>query len=435
MDLNSLQTEKIIYLLSQKLRGSISAVEQADLDTWIAESEENKTFAEQLLTQGFAETEIGSWYAERTEAKLQVLKTQLVPHKPVSVKLRWLIRTAAAVAAIVFGVWFYNEIASLRKAPRNDEWVKNDIAPGKNTATLTINGGKAIALSEAKSGVIIDASQIKYNDGSSVGSPSPSVGSLSPAGRDGKAIEGEPKSLTLTTPRGGTYQVRLPDGTNVWLNAASSLTYATALNERGVKRIVKLSGEAYFEVAKMYSSSLPARGISSQRGERSSRVPFIVQSGQQEVEVLGTHFNVNAYKDEASIKTTLLEGSVKISSLPTGISPRRRERILKPGQQALVPFPLGRGAEGGEGITVTEADPNATAWVKGKFRFENTTLQDVMKQISRWYDVDVEYPNGIAEKRFSGDISRNNNLSDVLKVMKIMNLKFRVEGKKIIVEK
>lgn len=332
----------------------------------------------------------------------------ILPTQPRKIKL-WprIAGIAAAIIGITICIWLFTtsrhpDDSLSSRANAND---LNDIAPGKNTAMLSINNGKAITLSEAKSGVIIDATQIKYNDGTA----------LSAA---------ETKTLTITTPRGGTYQVRLPDGTNVWLNAASSLTYASVLKERGMERVVKLSGEAYFEVAKLTMSSL--RGMESvSRSNLQERVPFIVQTPTQNLEVLGTHFNVNAYTDEGSVKTTLLEGSVKLSTTQAKSTPNQTV-VLKPNQESSLT---------GYVFNVGAADPGATAWVKGKFQFNDTPMEQVMKQLARWYDVEIIYPDGIPDEHFTGDMKRNLNASDVLEVLEMMHVKFKIEGKKIIVTK
>jgi transmembrane sensor len=331
---------------------------------------------------------------------------------------------AAAVALIVLGVYFFN-------APRHPELVSgsplaNDIAPGKNTATLTLANGKTISLSDAKTGVII-GTDLKYNDGTNITDPSLAK-AISPGGR-----ESNTQMLIASTPRGGTYIVTLPDGTKVWLNADSKLEFPSKFG-KNEQRIVRLSGEGYFEVSKDKAH------------------PFVVQTDKQTVTVLGTHFNINAYRDESSVRTTLLEGSVRVARFspiggdgvarggsknsrnplsPQGGSlPEGESRILKPNQQSVV--------TGSNRITVKEVDlDEAIAWKTGYFRFENESLQSIMRKVSRWYDVEISYENGTDQYddlEFGGFVSRAKNISEVLKIMeKTRKVKFKIEGRKVIV--
>ena len=196
---------------------------------------------------------------------------------------------------------------------------------------------------------------------------------------------------TMTTPRGGQYRLTLPDGTQIWLNAASSITYPTAFV--GPERKVEITGEVYFEVAK------------------NEKMPFKVKlRDETEIRVLGTHFNVNAYADEPLVRTTLLEGSVMINN-----------SVLKPGQA----YSNGK---------VTEADTEAAVgWKNGVFIFNRDNLTSVMRQLSRWYDVDVEYQGSLASRTFSGKIKRDLGLLDLLDGLKSTDVRFKIEGKKLIV--
>jgi transmembrane sensor len=216
---------------------------------------------------------------------------------------------------------------------------------------------------------------------------------------------------TIAVPRGGRYQLLLPDGSHVWLNAASTLRYPSAFT--GAQRRVELDGEAYFEV-----SSLPASPGGG--GEKTARMPFIVQVNGTEVEVLGTHFNIMAYKDEASINTTLLEGAVRVSK-------DDHHQLLKPGQQAQL-HPSGA-------ITlVKKADTEkAVAWKNGAFKFDGSDIGTIMRQAARWYDIDVEYKGKVNEE-FYGTIGQEMNLSQILSVLEKTGLvHFTIEGRKVTV--
>jgi len=301
------------------------------------------------------------------------------------IRLRYYkVASIAAVIAVVFGLWLYKSEMVIN---RNAEIVyQNDVLPGKNMATLTLSNGKTIQLSDAKDGVVIEASSLKYNDGSVVDSVGIKASTL----------------LTTTTPRGGTYQIVLPDGSHVWMNADSKMIFPAKFS--GQTREVSLDGEAYFEVAKDKAH------------------PFIVKSRTQRIEVLGTHFNVNSYTDEKGIKTTLLEGSVKVS-LPDG-----KEALLKPGEQAL---------NTGE-IRVEKVDAEeAVAWKNGNIMFRAQTLEAIMRELSRWYDVTVVYASDApVNETFSAAVSRTRNISSVLERMQATgSVKFKIEGKKITVTK
>jgi len=266
----------------------------------------------------------------------------------------------------------------------------NDIPPGGNKAILKLANGSVIILDSAGNGRL-----------------STQAGATIDKTGDGKlaynSLKEKPTEIqynTLTTPKGGQYFIELADGSKVWLNAASSLTYPTSFI--GKERIVVLKGEAYFEVAK------------------NKAMPFQVTVNGMTVEVLGTHFNINAYDDEAVIKTTLLEGAVKIMKGNTSA-------LLKPGDQAQV-------SSNGNIKVITDADVDqAVAWKNGYFQFRRDNLQQVLRQLTRWYDVDVKYDGLITDMQFGGRISRNNNLSEVLKILELSNVHFRIEGKTIVV--
>ncbi|MDR6784512.1 transmembrane sensor [Pedobacter africanus] len=295
------------------------------------------------------------------------------------INYRALMGVAAAIFAVAFGLWFFI-------APGHPE---KQIVPGKNTAVLTLSNGTAINLSESKSGIVVNAGQVKYNDGSY----------LLADGLSTKSAEGA-RSFTLKTPRGGTYQVRLPDGTDVWLNAASSLSYSAGLKEQGARR-VKLEGEGYFEVAK------------------DKKHPFIVESSGQKVEVLGTHFNVKNYKDEPGARTTLLEGSVKVIS-------GSDVKTLVPGQQARIT---------GNVIKVFAVNASdVVAWKNGNFQFSEENIQTVMLAISRWYDVEVIYQGPVTKESFGGEISRAKPITEVLASLEETgSVHFKIEGRRVFV--
>ncbi|MCX2492202.1 FecR domain-containing protein [Pedobacter sp. PF22-3] len=304
----------------------------------------------------------------------------------------WLqIAAVAAVLALAYiGVYFFNnqpeKVATVPKV------TLYDIKSGGYGATLTLANGRKVSLANASKGEIGRESGIvitKSGDGKLVYQVS-------------EKISDPNASNTLSTSRGETYQVRLPDGSLVYLNAASSLTYTTSLIQNG-KRVVTLSGEGYFEVAK------------------DKQHPFIVKTGRQEVEVLGTHFNISSYADDEVEKTTLLEGSVKLSA-------SGNYKLLRPGQQAK----LSAGK-----ITISETDTDlAVAWKNNEFVIESENIETIMKMISRWYNLDVVYIGEKTNQRFSGKVSRFDKLSKVLEIVESTGeARFDLKGRTVYVSK
>ncbi|RZM27961.1 MAG: DUF4974 domain-containing protein, partial [Pedobacter sp.] len=286
---------------------------------------------------------------------------------------KWIGIAASLILLLAIGVYSYHQqysheaqMAKLRA---------NDIKPGGKKAVLTLASGKKIVLTDALNGALATEGGVKITktgDGQL---------EYTVSGTDAGA---EGLYNTIETPRGGQYLVHLPDGTSVWLNAMSSLTFPTVFT--GNRRLVRLKGEGYFEVAKL-----------KMKGEK--KKPFVVVTNQQTVLVYGTHFNVNSYADEGETTTTLLEGSVSVSSLDRGQNSKTMIKIVKlnPGQQAE--FSNGR-------LKVQPANAEeAIAWKNGKFKFTNENIESLMRKVSRWYDVEVEYRGNISKEGFGGQVS------------------------------
>ncbi|MEJ2884608.1 FecR family protein [Pedobacter sp. GR22-6] len=291
---------------------------------------------------------------------------------------------AAALALIIMSIWIYTRNERPSGTPRNLT-LSNDIASGGNKATLTLGNGKQINLNEAESGILVDGHHVTYNDGDAIDVLA-----------DGDSDLSNRQIQTITTPRGGTYQVTLSDGTKVWLNAASSLTYAADITGHGF-RSVSLSGEAYFEVSK------------------DTTHPFIVKTRGQEVKVLGTHFNISSYPDDKTIKTTLLEGSVRVNNM-----------ILKPNEQSIL--------ENSQ-LSIVPVNANqVVAWKNGKFVFVSEPIESIMTKLSRWYNVEVIYKGDFSDEIFTGSISRYDNISKILeKITFTQAVHFKVEGRRVTV--
>jgi ferric-dicitrate binding protein FerR (iron transport regulator) len=318
------------------------------------------------------------------------------------IRLKWQIPAAAAVILVVlsFGIYF----SSLSKSPQKEivktepVKLKNDILPGGNKALLTLSDGSSIVLDSASNGIISlqGASKVKKLKN----------GLLAYSTEEMQLSENTAVVFnTISTPRGGQYQVTLSDGTIVWLNAASSIRFPVVFT--GTERKVEITGEAYFEVAK------------------NKDMPFKVKAASSEIEVLGTHFNVNAYDDEASIKTTLLEGAVKVS-VP-GIAGNQSSKFLKPGQQA------GINKEGKINVMDNADTEEAVAWKNGRFQYNSTDLKTIFRQIARWYDVEVEYKGNI-NLHCTGQLTRNVNVSKVFEKLALTEaVQIKIDAKKIII--
>lgn len=273
-----------------------------------------------------------------------------------------------------------------------------DILPGGDKALLTLSDGSTISLTDAGSGEIAEQAGLqisKTGEGEIVYHPAEEVNNK------------EVAYNTITTPKGGQYRVTLPDGSIAKLNAASSLIYPVQFTDK--QRHVKMTGEVYFEVAKV-------RGANS-----TDNLPFIVEADKQTIEVLGTTFNINAYKDEPAVRTTLLEGSVRVTASSNG-----KSVLLHPGQEAWV----------AENISVRKTDmKEQLAWVNGDFFFEKEKLSSILRKVARWYDIEVECPENLGEITFSGMVSRQQPLTEIVEVISSMKkVKLSLKGRRIIVE-
>lgn len=304
--------------------------------------------------------------------------------------LRWSV-AAAAVLLLVSGVYWLSSKPTpevpVAVAPAPANRLVNDVPPGQEGAILTLSSGETIVLDHAANGALAQegATEVIKQNGQVV--------------YKGSSADGAVVYNTMTTPRGRQYNLLLADGSRVWLNAASSITYPTAFT--GKERKVAITGEVYFEVA------------------HNAGMPFVVQKDGVRVQVLGTHFNVNSYTEESSLKVTLLEGAVRVVH---GI----HRSDIRPGQQAQV-------RESNVKLVNNVNLEEVMAWKNGTFRFGGTGIESIMRQLSRWYDVEVVY-NQKPDEIFYAEIPRNTPLSDVLKALELTGeVRFAIEGKKIVV--
>lgn len=289
----------------------------------------------------------------------------------------WMKIAAAATIAVIVGLssfYFINR----NSTHYNYILRAKDILPGRSKATLSLSDGSSIELSGSESGIVIGEKGISYNNGAFVSDK----------------IKGG--LLTISTPKGGEYEVVLPDASKVWLSAATTLQYSASLRARGKRKVMLVDGEAYFEVTKDKSH------------------PFVVVTKTQEVEVLGTHFNISSYADQRGSVTTLKEGSVKVSSPAQKALGSRQEAILKPGQQSL--FSDGK-------LKVQKADmQSALAWTEGMIYFRDAPIQEVLRQVSLWYNIEIEYEGIPTKEVFNGGVKRTSDLSAMLRILELSNV-------------
>lgn len=398
---------RIVWLLYKCInKEELNGEEKNELDTWFAQSSHNRLLLEEMMNETFLHEEIKQ-YMEPDEDTMLLKLAQKRAAQPEGAKLvsltgrRWWRYAAAAVLFILFSVGAYfiffnhkveQDMATTRPVEKR---FNNDVAPGTEKAVLTLADGTTIVLDSLSNGAIAQQGNtvIMKEDG------------LLAYNAANKNLPTAILYNTITVPRGGEYKsLVLADGTKVWLNALSSMRFPTAFT--GKYRIVEVTGEAYFEVA------------------QNATKPFKVKTNGMQVEVLGTHFNVNAYEDEAAIKTTLVEGVVKVVN-------NGKASFLKPGQQAILSLRIGQDEKREVKIVDVEDIEEVIAWKKGLFRFQKADIKTIMRQVSRWYDVEVKYEKVVTET-FSGTIPRNVTVSKLFTMLELTgHIHFKIEGKKI----
>ncbi|MCU7549912.1 FecR domain-containing protein [Chitinophagaceae bacterium LB-8] len=400
------RVDEIIYitgLIKKSWIGGLSEAEQAELDDWKNRSEANHQLAEEINAADIAHDLLALEQYDVTSAKERIFsKIQGLNVEPVQAAtpvvrifqlkaMRW-----AAAAILFFAIagtgWYLSSNRTPASAPvQISRAVK--VVPGGNRAILTLSDGSQVILDSVANGVIgkeenvqvikLQDGKLAYNDGSPSAAP-----------------DSKPVYNTISTPRGGQYQVTLPDGTAVWLNSASSITFPTSFT--GDERTVTITGEAYFEVAHQVQAG-------------GKRVPFVVDAMGNKTTVLGTHFNINAYADEGPVRTTLIEGSVQVSSGAVSA-------VLRPGEQSRL---------GKNSYAITQPDlEEVLAWKNGKFLFRKTDAKAIMRQISRWYDVDIHYKGDLSGILFSGSISKKDNIEKLVEILELDGrIHFELKGR------
>lgn len=379
---NTFDRERIAALTYKSLNGTLSPEEEASLEAWKDLQPGNRALFNELTDPEHMRRELQQLAAVEAaiERKLGLVE-EGVPVRPLRrTYFRWG-WAAAILVLLATGTYIWIRPA---KAP-----IAEVIKPGINKAILTLADGSMVTLDSTGNQVILQGQAAVHQQG----------GHLSYEVKD---PGGAASFNTLSTPRGGQFKVSLPDGSVAWLNAASSIRFPVVFI--GKERLVEITGEVFLDVAK------------------NAQMPFrVTTNNSTEINVLGTQFNINAYPEHTFVSTTLIEGRVSVSR-------NGRQSVLSPGEQAVTDTDI---------RILKDADINKVmAWKNGMFNFEDVSLQDAMQEIERWYDITVVYENGIPDMPFSGKISRDISLNDLIKVLSGTDLKLRLEpGRKLIITK
>ncbi|MEN0052670.1 MAG: FecR domain-containing protein [Mucilaginibacter sp.] len=368
--------QQIKALLLKYESGTCTEEEKALLETWFLRQQADELPSSSEIDEDLDEVWENLSRSNRKPSRL----------------IHWPRIAAAASIILCLAVGGYFMLQKQQPVQQVAQNQSNDILPGSNKAVLTLANGKKINLSDAGNGKLAQQQGISISKSGN--------GQITYTVSDNKDAGNTVAYNTIETPVGGQYQVKLPDGTRVWLNAASTLRYPVFF--MGKTREVQLAGEAYFEVA------------------HNKKIPFRVINARQTIEVLGTHFNVMSYPEEDAIETTLLEGSIKINS-------GTQVKIISPGQQAQVTS---------SGMNIADdADLDAVvAWKNGKIQFADAKIETIMRMLARWYNIDVQYSGTLVNTSFGGSVSRSKNLSEVLKVLQATgDVHFKIEGRRVTV--
>ncbi len=383
-------------LILKYLRNELDKSQEQALYEWLHEDIENRNFFNKIMNEEGLKEELSFFASSDKEQAWDDFKTRINLRDELSLwsKLPMLkyITAAAALIFVVLGILYFQQP---KQSDNLASSYKNDVKSGGNKAVLTLADGNEISLDEANNGMLAQQNNIvitKTAAGQIIFDMKDAIGN------DRKQEDLNPDAYnTITTPKGGKYMLILPDGSKVWLNAASSLRFPVSFAK--TERKVILKGEAYFEV---YKNKI---------------APFKVIVEDAEVKVLGTHFNIMAYTDEASIKTTLLEGSVNVTI-------NNWNALLKPGEEATIT----------DRIEVGPANTEAVAWKDGFTSFKDADIATIMRSISRWYDIEVNYKGKLPRRLFTGSVSREANLSEVLNSLQYMGgIHFKIDDREVTV--
>ncbi len=376
------------HLIAKHLQGTLSGEEMVEFQAWLASDPENKALVQRL--EASKQESLQFLSSLDVETAWDSVVTRI--HPAVRFPAYWRFMAAAvAVLLLGYGIYRYTYMPESHPGEQLAAVTGEDFAPGSDKALLTLQNGAVLVLEDLPEGRVEQENGVILSKKEGLLSYHP----------EADAEEAPVAYHTVSTPVGGRFQLVLPDSSKVWLNSASSIRFPTRF--AGNERRVTLTGEAFFEVTS-YSS------------ERHRKMPFRVEAGQGTVEVLGTQFNITAYEDEPAVKTSLLEGAVKVTGT-------QGSRNLVPGQQAVLH----------NGISVRQVDlEEVTAWKNGYFQFENKPLGEILKQLQRWYGVGVETGTIPPGKHFTASISRDKSLSSVLRMLELSgDLHFEIQNKQI----
>ncbi|TWF40408.1 FecR family protein [Chitinophaga polysaccharea] len=376
-------------LLDRYLTGNLS-VEERERLTALLNDDHYRALLEASMEKTFMEDTFTGNETEGRRKRLNSLILGRIQHQVRTARLRRLLAyAAAAVLLIGIGIFYLLKTRLDQLPTAHLPLAQNDVAPGGSGAILTLADGSRMQLDSMANGVVATQTGVRVmlQKGQLVYDAAPGASDV--------------VYNSISTPNGRQFCMKLPDGTAVWLNAASTIRYPVAF--KGKERLVEITGEAYFEVA------------------QHTNMPFKVKINETStVEVLGTHFNINAYKDEPGVTATLLEGAVRVRYAG-------ETATLKPGQQALM-------AGGPIKLNTAVNIDKVMAWKNGLFNFDGASLQQVMKQLERWYNIEVVYEKGVPDLRFGGELSRNLKLSEILNTLQDVHIHFRIENnRKLIV--
>lgn len=395
---NNYEAYQYAVLIAKHLKGGLSAIEEIELNAWINAKPENALLMEKLQNEEMIKSDLDFLTSIKTRDAWQniAMRTQNVSftEKVYIFMRKWKYAAAILLTLSVTAILYKNSHPALKlqAAISKNIAYKNDVPPGTDKAKLTLADGSVVTINGHTAGMVKSYAGLRISVNSGIVSyhiTSSNSGFF------------KNQHHIITIPTGCKYKISLPDGSLVWLNSASSLKFPIVFNK--FERKVYLTGEAYFEVAK------------------NKLKPFKVFANNTVVQVLGTHFNVHAYNDEEAVKTTLLEGSVKIYQ-------DGHSKTILPGQQAYI-------KRNSSKIKIQPIDVNeSVAWKNDLFIFDKEDMESVMKKIARWYDVEVEYKDEIPQTHISGSISRRNNLSQILNMLELTGgVHFRIDGRKITV--
>lgn len=386
---------RIACLVAKERFGELSDSEREELSLWLTEKEENKIWKDQLSEPDYISQLIDSYqsYEANVEDSLAAFHARHFKEVAVVTFRRriptrgWWAAAAVVIPLMVASIWFSGRHLTPQAIAKSGA---AEVQPGRNTATLTLGNGNHILLDTGMSGQVVQDGSVLAHYGSG-------QVAYNAHKHEVKAVEYN----TLSTARGGQYQVVLPDGTKVWLNAVSSIRYPTSF--KGNERKVEMTGEAYFEVVARKDQ------------------PFVVAVNGMDVKVLGTEFDIMAYPEEGNKKTTLVQGAIKVEN-------GNDQRLLMPADQAIV------GNDGALSVASQVDVESVIAWKLGFFQFNHIDLQTMMRQIARWYDVEIVYQREDLSGEYGGRISRKLNLSELISLLEGNGAgRFKIEGRKLIV--